>query len=124
VTSSPTSPKVVFSAEQFWIDRVMPLQDRRGIQLIGKPTDSEARAERNASVYNPYAVYQIVGDSQAIYDLELSKAYTVDHYCEWAGPRYNEKLVAVRKQGSSATCRVLTDAQFTEYAAQHPKEFR
>ena len=124
LTASATSPKVVFSAQQFWVEHVAPLPGGRGIQLIGKPTDSEARAARNASVYNPYIVYQILGDSRATYDLELAKSYTIDHYCEWAGPKYNEKLVAVGKEGSSATCKVLTDAQFSAYSTRHPKEFR
>ncbi len=124
LTSSATTPKVVFSAQEFWVEHVAPLPGGYGIRIIGKPTDSEARAARNASVYDPYTVYQIVGDSRAIYDLELSKSYTIDHYCEWAGPKYNEKLVAVGKQSGSATCRVLTDAQFSEYSTRHPKEFQ
>jgi hypothetical protein len=124
LTAGVTHPKVLFSAEEFLIESVLPLEDGNGVQFIGKPSLSEARATKNAQSYARYQVYRIKGDAKATYDLKLSHAYTTDHYCEWAGSKYNENLVAVGKPVSSSTCRVLTEKQFTDYLERHPNEFK
>jgi hypothetical protein len=118
------NPKVVFSEAEHLVERVLPLEDGSGIQMIGQASDSEARAEQNAESYDPYLVYVLSGEAQAHYDRELSRAYTTAHYCEWAGPRYNERFVAVGNPIGSAHCRVMTEQQFSGYFSQHPAEFR
>jgi hypothetical protein len=72
-------PRTVFSAAQYLLDRILPLEDGSGIQLIGKSTDSEARATGNAQVYDPYRIYLVIAGAPARYDLDLSKAYTERH---------------------------------------------
>ena len=47
--------------------------------MIGKSTDSEARATGNAQVYDPYRIYLVIAGAPARYDLDLSKAYTERH---------------------------------------------
>jgi len=118
------TPKVVFVAAEHLIERVLPLEDGSGIQLIGQATDAEARAEENAETYDPYRVYVLTGEARARYDQELSKAYTAAHYCEWAGPTYNERFVAVGAPTGRAHCHVMTEQQFGQYFSRHPAEFK
>lgn len=119
-----SSPKILFSAEEFLIESVLPLENGNGVQFVGKSSLSEARATKNAESYDPYQVFHIDGAANATYDLQLSKAYSTDHYCEWAGSKYNENLVAVVKPVSSSTCHVMTEERFTDYLHRHPGEFK
>lgn len=119
-----SSPKILFSAEEFLIESVLPLENGNGVQFVGKSSLSEARATKNAESYDPYQVFHIDGAANATYDLQLSKVYSTDHYCEWAGSKYNENLVAVGKPVSSSTCHVMTEERFTDYLHRHPGEFK
>jgi hypothetical protein len=108
------TPKVVFHAVEHLFQDILPLSDHPGIALVGQPSDSEGRAA-NAESYDPYRVYILEGDQPARFDLTRSKAYTVRHYCQWAGPTYNEKFVAVNVdpgQWGAGHCHTMTEAQF------------
>jgi hypothetical protein len=120
--SEDGTPKIVFHAKEHLLQDILPLPDGSGIALVGQPSDSEGRAD-NAGSYDPYRVYVIKANQTAHYDLEQSKEYTINNYCEWAGPTYNEKFIAVTvdpgKRGAGH-CRAMTEKQYdTYYAKQH-----
>lgn len=120
------TPKVVFHAVEHLLQDILLQPDRAGIALVGQPSDAEARTQENAASYDPYRIYILQGDQPAHYDLEKSKGYTVKHYCQWAGPTYNEKFVAVNmNQGQSGAghCRTMTEAQFDAYRTKHSAQF-
>jgi hypothetical protein len=116
-------PRVVFHSKEHLLAAVVPLTDQSGIELIGRSSDSEARALKNAQSYDPYRAYVITGAESAQYNLELSKAYTEAHYCEWHGPNYDERFVAIGKTEGAKQCRAMSEARFEQYRLQHPKEF-
>ncbi len=116
------TPKVVFHAVEHELQDILQLPDGTGIALVGQPSDSEALGD-NAGSYDPYRVYVIKADQPARYDLERSKAYTIENYCEWAGPTYSEKFIAVNVdpgQWGAGHCRAMTQAQFDAYREKHP----
>jgi hypothetical protein len=120
------APKIVFHAVEHLLQDILLLPDGSGIALIGQSSDAEARAQKNAESYNPYRVYIIMADQPARYDLERSKAYNIEHYCEWAGPTYNEKFIAVNVdpgQFGATHCRAMTEAQFNAYREKHTAQF-
>jgi hypothetical protein len=123
--SKDGTPKIVFYAEEHLLQDILPLPDGTGISLVGQPSDDEGLAD-NAESYDPYRVYVIKADQPARYDLEQSKAITIKDYCEWAGPTYNEKFIAVNidagKWGAEH-CRAMTEAQFGAYREKHPEQF-
>ncbi|MGD0736068.1 MAG: hypothetical protein ABR976_13020 [Terracidiphilus sp.] len=105
---------------------VLPEPGGDGITLIGQASDSEARTTRNSESYNPYRAYVIKGDNLSQYDLERSKAYTLKNDCEWVGPVYNEKFIAVNvdpDQWGAGHCRTMTEAQFQTFQEKHPSQF-
>lgn len=114
-------PKIVFHAKEHLLYAVEALPDGKGIVVIGQPSDDEARTEYAAS-YDPFRAYVITGSDQGQYDLERSKAYTIKNYCEWAGPQYDERFVAVTihpgKYGEG-NCRVMKESQFQAYCGRH-----
>jgi len=117
---------MVFHAVEHLLGEVLPLPGGDGIALIGQPSDAEARALKNAASYDPYRVYIIEGDQPSRYDLERSRAYNIKYYCEWAGPTYNEKYIAVNVdpgQWGAGHCRAMTEAQFSTYREKHPAQF-
>jgi hypothetical protein len=116
-------PKVVFHASNHLIAAVIPSDDGGTLQIIGQPSDSEARALKNAQSYDPYRVYLLQGDQPAKYDLNLSKAYTLSHYCQWHGSKYDERFVAVGPPKGSDDCRVMTDQEFGLFRQRHPQLF-
>jgi hypothetical protein len=116
-------PKVVFHASNHLIAAIIPSDDGSTLQIIGQPSDSEARALKNAQSYDPYRVYLLQGDQPAKYDLNLSKAYTLSHYCQWHGPKYDERFVAVGPPIGSHDCRVMTDQEFGLFRQKHPQLF-
>jgi hypothetical protein len=123
---SEGTPKVVFHASEHLLRDVVALPDGSGIMLIGQSTDSEARATKNAESYEPFCVYILEGDKTARYDEERSRRYTQEKYCEWAGPSYNEKFVAVNIDSGkfgAGHCRTMTEGQFTRYYEQHKSHF-
>ena len=91
--------------------------------MIGQPSDSEARALKNAQSYDPYRVYLLDRDQPAHYDLARSKAYTLAHYCQWHGPEYDEQFVAIGVTTGADHCRVMSDADFGVYRQKHPTLF-
>jgi hypothetical protein len=116
-------PKVVFHASNHLIAAVTPSDDGSTLQIIGQPSDSEARALKNAQSYDPYRVYLLQGDHAAKYDLALSKAYTLSNYCHWHGSKYDERFVAVGPTIGADKCRVMTDQEFGLYRQKHPQLF-
>jgi hypothetical protein len=74
---------------------------------------------KNAQSYDPYRVYLLEHDRPARYDLALSKAYTLAHYCQWHGPKCEETFVAVGPTTGSAHCRVMTDPEFASCRQKH-----
>ena len=87
-------PKVVFHQSSYEIAAIIPT-DGNSLELIGRLSDSEARAWKNAQSYDPYRIYILQNSEMARYDLDLSKAYTESHYCQWHGSEYDEQFVAV-----------------------------
>jgi hypothetical protein len=121
------SPKVVFHAVEHLLADILPLPDGYGIALVGQSSDAEGRALKNASSYDPYRIYIIEADQPAHYDLARSKVYTVEHYCEWAGPNYNEKFIAVNiepGQWGAGHCRTMTELQFKTYRKKNLTQFQ
>jgi hypothetical protein len=119
-------PKIVFHDSEHLLQDIYPLPDESGLVLVGQPSDDEARATKNAASYDPYRVYILNSDQPAIYDLKQSKEYTIAHYCEWAGPKYNEKFVAVNvdsEQYGVGHCKTMTEAQFDDYYEKHKSHF-
>jgi hypothetical protein len=119
-------PKVVFHAAEHELQDIQPLPDQDGILLIGQPSDAEAVALRNAESYDPFRIYVIEGDQRARYDLERSKAYTTENYCEWAGSVYNENFVAVNIDShlyGKGHCKTMTKEQFSAYREKHAAQF-
>jgi hypothetical protein len=116
-------PKVVFHASNHLIAAIIPTDDGNALRIIGQSSDSEARALKNAQSYDPYRVYLLQGDRAAKYDLDLSKAYTLSHYCQWHGPKYDERFVAVGPPTGSDHCRVMTDQEFGVFQQKHPQLF-
>jgi hypothetical protein len=116
-------PLTVFRENQQLLYDVRPFEDATGIRLIAKSSDSEAWALINAQTYDPFRIYLLRDTSPAKYDLELSKAYTIAHYCQWVGPNYNEKFGAIQISDGVSNCRTMTREQFSRYAAKHPKHF-
>lgn len=114
-------PKVVFHASNHLITAIIPTDDKNALQIIGQSSDSEARALKNAQSYDPFRVYLLQSDHAAEYNLELSKAYTVSHYCQWHGPKYDERFVAVGPPTGSDHCRVMTDQEFGLFQQKHPQ---
>lgn len=104
----------VFHAKEQFLHDVVSLGEGRGIELVGQSGGSEARALKNAQSYDPFRVYLIAGEGLAQYSLELSKAYTEEHYCQWHGPKYDERFVAVGPVTGAKNCRVMTNAKFFE----------
>jgi hypothetical protein len=120
------TPMVVFHAVEHLLQDILPLPDGSGIELVGQPSDSEALAT-NAESYDPYRVYRIDGDKPARLDLRRSEAYTVKNYCEWAGPTYNEKFIAVSidsHQFGLGHCRIMTRQKFDLYRQSRAANFR
>lgn len=117
------SQKVVFHAGEQLISDISLLPGGMGIEMIAKSTLSEARSD-TAESYDPFRIYIIEGDKPARYDLEDSKEYTIQHYCEWAGPNYNEKFVAVG-DGSGGMgarhCHILSEAKFEALPVKQTK---
>ena len=113
-------PRIVFQASSHLLAAVTPISDESALELIGQPSDSEARALKNAQSYDPYRVYVLDHDRPARYDLALSKAYTLKHYCQWHGPKYDEKFVAVGQTIGSRKCHVMTESDFASYRDKHP----
>jgi hypothetical protein len=121
------TPKVVFHAPEHLLREIVPLPDETGVALIGQPSDAEARSTKDSESYDPYRVYVIRGDIPARYDLAKSKDYTIKNYCEWAGPEYNERFVAVNVdsgQYGAGHCRTMTENQFDAYRKKHPAQFQ
>jgi hypothetical protein len=116
-------PNVVFQSSSHLLTAIDPTGDDDELALIGQPSDSEARALKNAQSYDPYRVYLLDRDQPARYDLARSKAYTVAHYCQWHGPIYNEKFVAVGSTIGASHCRVMSDADFNAYRQKYPSLF-
>jgi hypothetical protein len=116
-------PKVVFYASRHLIAAITPTDDQNSLQLIGQSSDSEARALKNAESYDPYRVYLLTGDRPAKYELALSKAYTIAHYCQGHGPKYDERFVAVGSPTGSDRCRVMTDKEFGPFQRKYPQLF-
>lgn len=124
LTAGPDgTPHSVFHSEQHLLEAVVPLEDGSGIELIGQQSDSEARALINAQSYDPYRVYLINGAKAAKYNRSLSKTYTEAHYCEWRGPSYNERFVAVGRTTGARACHTMSEAAFERYILLHPKQF-
>jgi hypothetical protein len=117
------SPRTVFHENQHVLYDARPLENASGIQLITKSSDSEAWAVKNAESYDPFRIYLLTNTSAASYDQELSKAYTILHYCQWAGPSYNEKFGAIQVANGPRNCRAMTREEFQLYAAKHPGRF-
>lgn len=117
------SPLTVFHESRHLLTDVRPLADTSGIQLIAKSSDSEAWAIKNAETYNPFRVYLLRDSFPANYDLNLSKTYTRTHYCQWAGPDYNEKFGAIQVGDGAANCKTMTREQFESYEAKHVARF-
>lgn len=118
-----SQPTIVFHSSSHRLYAIEPTGDHDELALIGQPSDSEARALKNAQSYDPYRVYLLNGDHAARYDLARSKAYTVAHYCQWHGPVYNEKFVAVGAPTGASHCWVMSDADFTIYREKYPSLF-
>jgi hypothetical protein len=116
-------PVTVFHEDQLQLTDIRPLEDGTGIQLIAKSSDSEAWALKNAETYDPFRIYLLRGTSPAKYDLDLSKAYTLAHYCQWVGPDYNEKFGAIQISNGASNCKTMTRKQFESYSAKHPARF-
>lgn len=116
-------PKVVFHASNHLIAAITRSNDANTLQIIGQPSDSEARALKNAQSYDPYRVYLLQGDQPAKYDLNLSKAYTLSHYCQWHGSKYDERFVAVGPPTGSDDCRVMSEQEFGLFRQKHPQLF-
>jgi hypothetical protein len=116
-------PRIVFQTSSHLLAALNPTEDGNGLEMVGQSSDSEARALKNAQSYDPYRVYLLDHDRPARYDLALSKAYTLAHYCQWHGPKYDEKFVAVGSTTGSAHCRVMTDSDFALYRQKHPQLF-
>jgi hypothetical protein len=116
-------PRVVFHASNHLIAAIVPSDDGSTLQIIGQPSDSEARALKNAESYDPYRVYLLQGDHAAKYDLDLSKSYTLSHYCHWHGSTYDERFVAVGPPTGADKCRVMTDQEFGLFRQKHPQVF-
>jgi hypothetical protein len=116
-------PRTVFHENRGILFDVRPLEDSSGLQLITKSSDSEAWALENAQTYDPFRIYLLKDTSPAKYDLELSKAYTVLHYCQWAGPDYDEKFGAIQVAEGPRNCRTMTRVQFQLYSSKHPTHF-
>jgi hypothetical protein len=117
------SPRTVFRENQHLLYDASPLEDASGIQLITKSSDSEAWALKNAESYDSFRIYLLKSASPAKYDLELSKSYTILHYCRWVGPDYNKKFGAIQVADGPRNCRTMTGEQFRIYAAKHPTRF-
>jgi hypothetical protein len=116
-------PRIVFQASSHLLAALIPTEGGDALEMVGQSSDSEARALKNAQSYDPYRVYLLEHDRPARYDLALSKAYTLAHYCQWHGPKYDEKFVAVGPTTGSAHCRVMTDPEFDSYRQKHPQLF-
>ena len=120
------APKLVFHATEHLLQDILPLSEGSGIVLVGQPSDAEARTLKNAESYDPYRVYVLDSDHPARYDLDRSKAYTIEHYCDWAGPKYDEHYIAVSVvpgQFGAGKCRTMTGAQFGAYMQKYPSQF-
>lgn len=115
--------RVVFQEQSHLLASITPTRNGNALELIGQPSDAEARAIKNAQSYDPYRVYLLEQDRPAQYDAALSKAYTLEHYCQWHGPKYDERFVAVGSTTGSAHCRVMTEAAFALYRQKHPQLF-
>jgi hypothetical protein len=116
-------PRVVFQSSSHLLAALNPTEGGDALEMVGQSSDSEARALKNAQSYDPYRVYLLEHGRPARYDLDLSKAYTLAHYCQWHGPRYDEKFVAVGSTTGSTHCRVMTDSDFDLYRQKHPQLF-
>jgi hypothetical protein len=116
-------PRVVFNIDSYLLKAILPLSDGNGIQVIGQPSDSEAWADKNAQSYNPYRVYVLRGETPAQYDLQSSIRFTLSHYCQWHGPIYDERFVAVGNPTGANHCRVLPAKSFRAYQMKHPEMF-
>ena len=110
----------VFDQDQFVATKIVPLKDGSGIAVTGRG-ESERIANRNATSYDPYFIYRIVGAKKARYDLAASRAYTEAHYCAWApNPQWQYRAVHI----TPARCLAMTQEQFDAYEARHPARFR
>jgi hypothetical protein len=116
-------PRIVFQASSHLLAALIPTEGGDALEMVGQSSDSEARALKNAQSYDPYRVYLLEHDRPARYDIALSKAYALAHYCQWHGPKYDEKFVAVGPTTGSAHCRVMTDLEFASYRQKHPQLF-
>jgi hypothetical protein len=116
-------PKIVFHESSYEAAALTPI-DEDNWKLIGRSSDSEAWAVKNAQSYDPYRVYLFRGSAAAAYDPDLSKAYTESHYCQWHGPTYDEHFAAVGPTTGADTCRVMSREAFTGYQEKHPKLFQ
>jgi hypothetical protein len=114
-------PTVVFHASNHLLAAIEPIDGSHQLALIGQPSDSEAWALKNAQSYDPYRVYVLDRDQPARYDLARSKAYTLAHYCEWVGSKYNEKFVAVGVPTGANHCKVMSGTDFSAYQQKHPE---
>jgi hypothetical protein len=116
-------PRIVFQASSHLLADLVPAAGGDALEMVGQSSDSEAWALKNAQSYDPYRVYLLEKDRAARYDLALSKAYTLAHYCQWHGPKYDEKFVAVGPTTGSDHCRVMTDSEFDLYRQKRPQLF-
>ena len=116
-------PKIVFHESSYEAAALTPI-DEDNWKLIGRSTDSEAWAAKNAQSYDPYRVYLFRGSVAAAYDPALSKAYTESHYCQWHGPTYDEHFAAVGPPTGADHCREMSREAFTGYQEKHPKLFQ
>lgn len=122
ISGEDGQPKIVFHEAMYLLTAVTPV-DGGFLKIIGKSSDSEARAIRNAESYDPYRIYLLQNDQVAKYDPDLSKQYTESHYCEWHGPEYDERFVAVGVPKDSVHCRVMSEKGFALYRQKHPELF-
>jgi len=116
------TPKIVFHESSYEIHAITPT-DGNALELIGRSSDSEVWATKNAQSYDPYRIYLFRGAQAAAYDLDLSRAYTESHYCQWHGPKYDERFVAVGPTTDSTHCRVMSGEAFHLYLEKHPQLF-
>ena len=116
-------PRVVFHASSHLLADLIPTADNQSLEMIGQSSDSEARALKNAQSYDPYRVYLLHDDRVVEYDAALSKAYTLANYCQWHGPKYDERFVAVGPTTGATHCRVLSESDFDMFRQKHPALF-
>lgn len=80
-------PHVVLQADTFELAHIVDLDGDGRPELVGWTSDSEELG-KGLETYDPSSVYRIKGD-RAVYDLDLSKRYNLDHYVwlDAKGPR-------------------------------------